>query len=163
MNSEFSFSLIDCQTKRKERSLSNYLPITAERIIEVILLQRVLVLFEMQRASSRIWTHVTVSIFCHDNHYMTVHPPKRSLLKNNNLTHTWRDKEFHTPPEAMSPKVNIIAQLEFKLVYFEPAVQHFSHVWRYEALYTGCYWLNSMIAVKRIALVLNNTWRLICH
>ena len=32
----------------------------------------------------------------------------------------------HIFPKGISPKVNVIAWLEFELVYFEAAVQHFS-------------------------------------
>ena len=33
----------------------------------------------------------------------------------------------HIFPKGTSPKMNIIVQLEFKLVYLKPTVQHFSH------------------------------------
>ena len=61
-NSEFSFS----------PSPPYYLPILAGgRIFGFIPFPRVLVLWEMQSISSRIWTRVTVSISCDDNHYTT--------------------------------------------------------------------------------------------
>ena len=69
LNSEFSFSLASCLTKTEEPSLPYYLPIAGGRIIGFILLPRVLVLCEMQSASSRIWTRVAVSISYDDNHY----------------------------------------------------------------------------------------------
>ena len=49
-NSELSFSVIGCLTKAKEHSLLYWLPITGGRIT----LPRILVLWEMQLASSRI-------------------------------------------------------------------------------------------------------------
>ncbi len=51
---EFSFSLASCLTKTEEPSLPYYLPIAGGRIIGFILFPRVLVLWEMQSASSRI-------------------------------------------------------------------------------------------------------------
>ena len=50
----------------------------------------------MQSVSSRIWTHVAVSIFYDDNHYTT-----------------------GTFPNGFCPKVNVIAWLEFELAYFD--------------------------------------------
>ena len=72
LNSEFSFSETSCLTKAKESSLSYYLPIAGGRIIGFIPFPRVLVLCEMQSASSRIWTRVAVSISYDDNHYTTI-------------------------------------------------------------------------------------------
>ena len=37
------------------------------------------------------------------------------------------DKEVQTFPKGMSPKVIIIAQLQFKFTYYEVEVQYFSH------------------------------------
>ena len=37
------------------------------------------------------------------------------------------DKGERTFPKGISPKVNVIARLEFELAYFEAAVQRFSH------------------------------------
>ena len=54
----------------EEPSLS-YLPIAGGRIIGFIPFPRVLVLCEMQWASSRIWTRIAVSISNDDNHYTT--------------------------------------------------------------------------------------------
>ena len=45
--------------------------IAGGRIIRVLLFPRVLLLCEMHSVSSRIWTHVTVSISYDDNHYTT--------------------------------------------------------------------------------------------
>ena len=69
LNSEFSFSKTSCLTKAEEPSLSYYLPIAGGRIIGFIPFRRVLALCEMQSVSSRIWTHVAVSISYDDNHY----------------------------------------------------------------------------------------------
>ena len=71
LNSEFSFSKTSCLTKAEEPCLSYYLPIAGGRIIGFIPFPRALVLCEMQSVSSRIWTRVTVSISCDDNHYTT--------------------------------------------------------------------------------------------
>ena len=68
LNSEFSFST-SCLTKAEEPSLHYYLPIAGGRIIGFIPFPRVLVLCEIQSVSSRIWTHVAVSISYDDNHY----------------------------------------------------------------------------------------------
>ena len=70
-NSKFSFSQTSCFTKAEEPSLPYYLPITGGRIIGFIPFPRVLVLCEMQSVSSRIWTHVVVSISYDNNHYTT--------------------------------------------------------------------------------------------
>ena len=69
LNSEFSFSYTTCLTKAEETSLPDYLPIAGGRIIGFIPFPSVLVLCEMQSASSRIWTRVSVSISYDDNHY----------------------------------------------------------------------------------------------
>ena len=36
-------------------------------------------------------------------------------------------KGVHTFPKGISPKVNVLAQLEFELTYYDVAVQHISH------------------------------------
>ena len=69
LNSEFSFSWTSCLTIDEEPSQPYYLPIAGGRIIGFIPFPRVLVLCEMQSVSSRIWTHVAVSISYNDNHY----------------------------------------------------------------------------------------------
>ena len=71
LNSEFSFSWTSCLIKAEELSLSYYLPIAGGRIIRFIPFPRVLVLCEMQPASSRIWFRVAVSILYEDKHYTT--------------------------------------------------------------------------------------------
>ena len=71
-NSEFfSFSKAGCHTKVKDPSLHYYLSIAGRRIIRFIPSPRVLALCEMQTASSRIWTLVTVSISYDNNNYTT--------------------------------------------------------------------------------------------
>ena len=42
------------------------------------------------------------------------------------LTHCREDNKIHTFSKSISSKVSVIAQLEFKIVYFKTAVQHFS-------------------------------------
>ena len=71
LNSDFFFSKTSCLTKAEEPSLSYYLAIAGGRIIGFIPFPRVLMLCEMQSASSRIWTRVAVSISYDDNHYTT--------------------------------------------------------------------------------------------
>ena len=44
------------------------------------------------------------------------------FLSNNisdTITHGWVDKRVHTFPKGISPKVNVIARLEFELIYFK--------------------------------------------
>ena len=55
----------------EEPSLSYYLPIAGGRIIGFIPFPRVLVLWEMQSVSSRIWTRIAVFISYGDNDYTT--------------------------------------------------------------------------------------------
>ena len=43
------------------------------------------------------------------------------------LTHTWEDKGVHTFPKGICPKVNVIAQLEYELTYYDFAVHRFNH------------------------------------
>ena len=67
LNSEFSFSQTGCLTKAKESILPYYSFIRGGRIIAFIPFPRVLVQREMQSASSRIWSRVSVSI-SYDKH-----------------------------------------------------------------------------------------------
>ena len=56
--------------------------------------------------------------------------PKPSLLEEQQLcylTHTWVDKEIHTFPKGICLKVNVIAQLEFELTYYDSGVNRFNH------------------------------------
>ena len=71
LNSKFSFSRTSCLTKAEEPSRFYYFTHSwgGRRIIGFIPFPRVLVLCEMQWASSRIWTRVAVSISYDDNHY----------------------------------------------------------------------------------------------
>ena len=43
------------------------------------------------------------------------------------LTHSWEDKGVHTFPKGICPKVNMIARLEFELVYYHSAGQCFNN------------------------------------
>ena len=43
------------------------------------------------------------------------------------LTHSWENKGVHTFPKGICPKVNVIAQLEFELIYNDSTVHHFNH------------------------------------
>ena len=70
LDSEFSFQTSHL-SKTEEPSLPDYLPIAEGRMRGFILLPRVLVLCEMQSASSMIWTRVSASISNDDNHYTT--------------------------------------------------------------------------------------------
>ena len=60
----------------------------------------------MQTDLVRIWTVVAVSISYDDKHYITGTSPI---------------------PKGISPKVNIIAWLEFKFTYYDVAVHYNSH------------------------------------
>ena len=139
LNSEFSFSLASGFTNAEEASLLYYLPIAGGRIIGFIPFPRVLVLYEMQLASSRIWTRIAVSISYNDNHYntstsiriiwlefeltcynITVHDVKlwsRVIREQYSyyLTRSWKRKGVYTFPEGISPKVIVIVWLEFEL------------------------------------------------
>ena len=43
------------------------------------------------------------------------------------LTHIWEDKWVRTFPNGINPKINAIARLDFELMYFDVATQHFNH------------------------------------
>ena len=45
------------------------------------------------------------------------------------LTHSERNKGLHTPFKRISPKVDLIAWLEFELAHDDATVLHFSHYW----------------------------------
>ena len=54
--------------------------------------------------------------------------PKQCLYKNRHVSFqpiAKANKGVHIFPKGISPKVNIITQLMFKLAYVEVAVQHF--------------------------------------
>ena len=42
------------------------------------------------------------------------------------FTHSWEDKEGHTFPKGICPKVNVIARLEYKLAYYDSVVHRFN-------------------------------------
>ena len=44
-----------------------------------------------------------------------------------NLNHSWEDKGVHTFPQGICPKVNVIARLEYELVYYDSAIHRFNH------------------------------------
>ena len=67
MNSDFFFSLTSCYTKVKETSLPYFVLIAERRIVEFISFLRVLVLYVIQTALSRIWTLIAVFISYDDN------------------------------------------------------------------------------------------------
>ena len=52
--------------------------------------------------------------------------PKPFSKKNSSGT-IWEDKGVHTFPKGICPKVNVIAQLEYKLAYYDSAVHRFNH------------------------------------
>ena len=71
LNSKFSYSETDCLTMVREPNLPNYLPIAGRKVTGFISFPSLLVLCEMQFASSRIWNVVALSIFYDDNYYTT--------------------------------------------------------------------------------------------
>ena len=63
---------------------------------------------------------------------------KAILLKEQywyNLTHSWEDKGVRTFPEGICSKVNVIAQLEYELAYYNSAVHRFNHYTTRQSLY----------------------------
>ena len=75
-NSKFYFSYTGRMTKAKEPSLayyeSNCSPSSCGyggKIVGFIIFPRILALLEMQIASSKIWTQMSVSISNNNNHY----------------------------------------------------------------------------------------------
>ena len=65
----FSFSYIGCPIKAKEISLLYNLLKTGRIRDEFILFLKTLAQSEKKKNSSRIWTLISVSIYCNDNHY----------------------------------------------------------------------------------------------
>ena len=65
LNTEFFFSKFGCNTKVKKSNLL----IAGGKIVISILFSRVLELWEMQTASSKVWTKVTVFVSLDDNLY----------------------------------------------------------------------------------------------
>ena len=39
----------------------------------------------------------------------------------------WEDKRVHTFPKGICQKVKVIVWLDFELVYYDSAVQHYNH------------------------------------
>ena len=77
--------------------MSYNLPIAGGRIIGFIPFPRVLVQCEMQSASSRIWTRVTVSISYDDNHYTT---GTRKLMTMHKALHLRVDRLYVSREEG---------------------------------------------------------------
>ena len=48
-------------------------------------------------------------------------------FSKNYFTNSWADKEVHTFPKGICPKVNVIARLEFELAYYDSANHRFNH------------------------------------
>ena len=67
--SQLFFSYTTCYTKGKDPSLPYFLHINQRRIVGFIPFPKELALYELQTASSRIWTRVVMSIFYDNNHY----------------------------------------------------------------------------------------------
>ena len=57
--------------------------------------------------------------------FMDYSKPRQSLQWYY-LTHCWGDKEVHTFPKGISPKVNVLARLEFELAYYDVTIQYIS-------------------------------------
>ena len=56
--------------------------------------------------------------------------PNSSFSKNTRdtiLSYCWVDKEFHTFPKGIFSKVNVIARLEYELIYYDSTVHRFNH------------------------------------
>ena len=71
--------------------------------------------------------------------------PKLSSLKNScSSTIAGGDKRIFTFLNGISLKVNITAQLEFELAYFEAAVQHFSPYTTGLLVCSGLVWFGFM-------------------
>ena len=69
LNLEFSFSLTGCHTKVKDPGWPYYLLIARGRIVGFISFPRILVLYQMQTASSKFWTQITVFFSNANIHY----------------------------------------------------------------------------------------------
>ena len=53
--------------------------------------------------------------------------PSLILMPKHYLTHSWEDERVHAFRRGICPKVNITAQIEFELAYYDSAVQRFNH------------------------------------
>ena len=66
------------------------------------------------------------------------------------LTYIWGDEVLYPFPKGISPKVNVIALLDFKLASFNSAIQPLRHgnsyllLLKYIRLYYSYGWLNFM-------------------
>ena len=49
------------------------------------------------------------------------------LFSEKNSSASWEDKGVHTFPKGICPKVNVIAGLEYELVYYDSAGHRFNH------------------------------------
>ena len=58
---------------------------------------------------------------------MTYQPLRVEEQQSYHLINGWSDKGSVPFPKGISAKVNVIVWQEFELIYFEAAVQHFSH------------------------------------
>ena len=106
------FLLLDkLLTKAEELSLPYYLPIAGGRIIGFIPFPKVLVLCEMQSASSRIWTRIAVSISHDDNHYTTdtskwwLSYPLCVSVKPHPMLCTWTLNPNSSKPNQLNDKI----------------------------------------------------------
>ena len=68
-----SFSYAGCQTKVKEPSVPNFLPLAREEIVGLIPIPRRLALWEMQTGTSRVRTRVVVCIFSDYNNHTPIY------------------------------------------------------------------------------------------
>ena len=71
LNSFFSSLRLVAIPRLNSPVFPTILPIDGGRIVGFILFPRVLTLYEMQTATSRIWTRVAISISCDVNHHNT--------------------------------------------------------------------------------------------
>ena len=53
--------------------------------------------------------------------------PDSSFQKKYYVTQSWLDKGDHTFPKDICPNMNIIADIQFKLSYYDYQVQRFNH------------------------------------
>ena len=71
---------------------------------------------------------VSVSLFNGISTLFRLFNAKAILLEEQYyLTHSWEDKGVHTFPKGICPKVNVIAQLENELAYYDSTVHRFNH------------------------------------
>ena len=68
LNLEFSFFKVSWNSKIREPIVSFYLPKAGGRVVGFLLFQRVLALYVIQTASSRVWALVNVCVSCSYRH-----------------------------------------------------------------------------------------------